>query len=585
MPRYSRRRLPARKQPKSTRNRILILATIVLGAVTLLGQYRAQEELIILGFQQDGGLDGGTVFPVAAAERDGYEERPAALVNARKKVGKYRQPPSEETSDNYQPRKAIVQENDSSKMQPPPTQPPGAIKIGALPKSTVHFLNAAQFNFKDPFSATWLQRTEEFLTMTHNVETCESAAFEAYPPGPKRDKLLMPLDLLDFSVEHLSKWWKMLDYRRNHVVYRTIMTKLTQYLRIPTLDLYYPYTATESTPPPTFEHALGMIAFLNFGQDPRARNLTVVSLAATLESMRRAELGRVVVVSPNANDRAVVDQTFQYLNGMHVFSGKSSREQSSQQSTQQVGHMEVGFYAATPEQYTALVTPNVPRACLMGAKQAFDIAASKAGTNLTSNETQYLQDWFGVKHPASYWKYMLLTEPDSILQTRPRSLPQLKAALDSDRILAPYRLQPIPHHSDLPEIDVVTESNALAPFHLRKEDNFNEVIELDALAGRHGGGGGDDSSSSHHDVCCDEAKGPEHRPGWKFSKCPNNERWWACGFQENHQLEDTDPEDRHYRLRPYQFFRLAQGIGLTTVAGNLFGRRCIPGKQTICTPP
>jgi len=422
----------------------------------------------------------------------------------------------------------------------------------------VYFLDSSQLNIKDPFSASWLQTREEFMTMKHDVDTCEEAAFQAYVEGPKRDKLLLTLDLLDFSVEHLSKWWKILDYKRNPAAYQTIINKLNSYLTRPTPG-YFPHFSSEDRQP-TFANALAMIAFLDFGDAEISKNLTVVSLAATLESLRRAEIGRVVVVAPSADDRALVEKSFAYL--LKTIPSLKREHNPVGRFATKIGHMEVNFYEATQEQYNSNVKRNMPRACLMGAYKAFTLA-QRSHASLDSEEKLYLKVWFGESYPHSNWKYVALTEPDSILQSRPNSLQQLKNALDHGHILAPHRLQPLPHHSDLQGMN--TSEYALA--HLREEDGFNDVIELDAVYGP--------------DVCCDEAKGPDHRPGWNFPNCPNNRRWWACGFQERFRYE-TDPDDRHHRLRPYQFFRLKNGVGLTTIAGNLFGRRCIPAKKSTC---
>merc|ERR1711865_295338 len=48
------------------------------------------------------------------------------------------------------------------------------------------------------------------------------------------------------------------------------------------------------------------------------------------------------------------------------------------------------------------------------------------------------------------WQYVLLTEPDLIVNTRPDALPLLGHALRQGGVLAPHRLQPIPHASDFP---------------------------------------------------------------------------------------------------------------------------------------
>jgi hypothetical protein len=87
----------------------------------------------------------------------------------------------------------------------------------------------------------------------------------------------------------------------------------------------------------------------------------------------------------------------------------------------------------------------VPKAALEGLKQAM--------LGQSNDATRWLGDHAapGTKRRLSYWRYVYLTEPDSILQTRPSALAQFaqRAITRRDAILIPHRLQPIPHESDV----------------------------------------------------------------------------------------------------------------------------------------
>ena len=66
------------------------------------------------------------------------------------------------------------------------------------PDRKVYFLPFGQVNDKDAFSASWLQKTDDFLSMDFNsIQICEDASFRAYR-GARRENLRMTLDWLDF---------------------------------------------------------------------------------------------------------------------------------------------------------------------------------------------------------------------------------------------------------------------------------------------------------------------------------------------------------------------------------------------------
>ena len=378
-------------------------------------------------------------------------------------------------------------------------------------------------------------------------------------------KLRMTLDYLDFSVEHLSKWWKMLDWHQYPIVYDSITSKLARYI---TYEDEFP------TPDdPVLKTTVATIAFQpysipsNFAKkkgydfetwQERAHNLTVLSMAATIESLRRAEMGRVVIAGSLDMHEKYAQDSFRYL----VDNLKNQKHETKGDKVTKVGHMEVGFTVMDAAQTkTKHLERNMPKGVLVGAREAF-VAADLNPSKRTVNQTKNLIEWFGDDQDPKYWQYLYLTEPDSILQTRTTSLKQLKAEVDSGGILSPFRLQPIPHESDLRGL----EARSL---YLNEADGFEEVIELDQY--------------NNHDVCCDEHKGPDFRPGMegKDEECGKGTKWFMCGFVP----EGKKRENPHKRLKLYKLIRLAKGTGLTTIAGNLFARRCQPAKNSVCTPP
>jgi hypothetical protein len=167
------------------------------------------------------------------------------------------------------------------------------------------------------------------------------------------------------------------------------------------------------------------------------------------------------------------------------------------------------------------------------------------------------------------WKYVYLTEPDTLLHTRPRTVPHLKSMLDEGYILAPHRWQPIPYQGDVPESAAnhtfVSEQQVAA-------SPYRSVRTLDSTA----------------DACCDEQGGKKYRPGSHAvagSDCGDS--WWMCGFaaEANRSsgsaaaLARAAHAGNHSRVVDlYGLIRLRQGTGVATLAGSAHGRRCLPQR-------
>ena len=129
--------------------------------------------------------------------------------------------------------------------------------------------------------------------------------------------------------------------------------------------------------------------------------------------------------------------------------------------------MEVGYVEVQArEAKTKFLDANMPKGSLYVMQHGFK-------GDLDPKRTK---DLFGTTTNKSYWKYVYLTEPDTILQTKPWVLPQLKSALDQGLVLAPHRLQPIPHEADF--IGMKDETRFI-----RAEGNFSTVLDLDTLDG------------------------------------------------------------------------------------------------------
>jgi hypothetical protein len=93
----------------------------------------------------------------------------------------------------------------------------------------------------------------------------------------------------------------------------------------------------------------------------------------------------------------------------------------------QIGNTEVGYASSSKEEVASKITPIIRvKGALAGLQHAIQ----------GKMEPSRLQEWLGVTRNASYWTYVYLTEPDTILQTRPLALVQIREALDDGLILA-----------------------------------------------------------------------------------------------------------------------------------------------------
>jgi hypothetical protein len=164
-------------------------------------------------------------------------------------------------------------------------------------------------------------------------------------------------------------------------------------------------------------------------------------LASTIASLANVVgMGRVVVwTGMNNHDEEIVQETFRSLQRVWSENDGVVVDENNKSVTTKIGPMELGYVQVCKEETkTSSVELNLPKAALQILQQAFE-------GDLDDERTRQI---FGTITDKSYWKYVYLTEPDTILQTKPYALSQIQSALDDGLILAPHRLQPIPHQAD-----------------------------------------------------------------------------------------------------------------------------------------
>jgi hypothetical protein len=263
------------------------------------------------------------------------------------------------------------------------------------------------------------------------------------------------------------------------------------------------------------------------------------------------------VVGLNIADTIISQDAFRYLQKNLNAEKKNDPLSSMRGVVDMVGNMEVAFAQGSLELAKAkYVQKNVPKATVTGLYHAFQIA-EKDKVERAQDETEYLATWLGTRRDPSYWKYVYLTEPDCILQTRPSSLHQLRMEVDKGVVLVPQRLQPIPHESD-------ARGSSLE--HTYLPQNFAPVLELDPIG--------------EHDVCCDAWEGHDTKPGLPplIENCGNF--WYLCDFF----IGKYKQEGAHRRLKPYALMRLKTGTRIVSLTASEHGRPCSPHKRAVCPP-
>jgi hypothetical protein len=417
--------------------------------------------------------------------------------------------------------------------------------------------------YLDAFSDSWYMSLETFrdtdATRMRQIEAVEEACFVMYES--REERVRMALDWLDFGVEHMSRWWKVLEAPRDEYAHHRVVQILDQYAseRIRSIRQLDSLNARSLLRP-----TVALVAFQQYkvrgvqdgGLQRRSQQLTVASLSATIASLIQAGMGRVVVVGHDQqqeSERPLVREAF-------------SRFAPDQASGTQLAYVTVSDDMVK----TDFMSVNVPRGALLGLRRA-----------LEENDPEWTAQWLGPDatrstHP---WRFVYLTEPDTILHARPSSLPVVERMLEKGMILVPHRLQPVPYEGDVPESN---QSHTFISKVQVAESKSPTILQLDA-------------AQSGAVACCDEQMGTL-RPGPKAataaglgSQC-GWDRWWLCGFADQqkqpssgHNVSHPNRGNHSLILDHYQLIRLRQGTGVTLLSGSSHGRRCFPTLRGTCT--
>lgn len=428
-------------------------------------------------------------------------------------------------------------------------------------KRPVYWLNHTQIYRDDYFSGSWLAPIDILHSLEfERMRTLEDASNRLYRQYEKLVR--MPVDWLDFAVEHMSRWWKHMDAinaNKNDIAINRITGNLKKYVQ-DTPKRTKALLSDASTAPllhPTIA-IISSSSLVNENSNvtkQRSTDLTITTLGATIASLLRAGVGRIVCTGINDADEISVKETFGWLAEQYRDKGNW------------IAQTEFAYVRIEEELYKApLKDINRPVGTVHGLQKAL------AGDFNESYTTQ----WLGTAQEPSYWRYVYFTEPDLVLQTRSASLPDIHKALVQGRVIFSHRLEAVQHESDLTEGDVVSDgSKSMLP------REISQILDLD----------GDD------DMCCDGGNNGSNRTAWtKYIKDddPTGPKcitwWWMCGFTREWQSQGISEHIKHRRILEFApFIRLKQGINIVDIPGSDHARRCHPRKRQttndICERP
>ena len=381
------------------------------------------------------------------------------------------------------------------------------------------FLKGYEVTNKDVFSASWWERVDRFLDFDaeHEINTVEDDSFKPIlSAGNGHSDVRMTRDLLDFCVEHLSKWWK--DAGGETMAYaRDILFEYTQRIR----SLHPPMR-------PQDQYMNTTIAVIPYGvKDGSSEEAMVLwgnALAATMTALLNHAVARIVVVGYYKTDAILARSVFERLSGNET---PWQQNGDNLQFETMVASSEIAF-VHTDHVKSMYVSENIPKGALVGLQDAL------AGRS--ANPAAYL----GASGASTNrFQYVFLTEADQILHAR--ITPDFLAEMDQGRIIVPHRGQPMLHPDDLKGLQLSKSIKSL-PGH-------KKVIALDAAS----------------DSCCDTGY---HQEGYQ-KVC--NSHWFRCDYgKRNASFSHLDE---------YEFISLSQGTRVVLLAGNQHSRKCTPVKD------
>jgi hypothetical protein len=466
--------------------------------------------------------------------------------------------------------------------------------------TTLPFLRADHFPIPaNMFSAAWWQTFDRFREVPlNNVKNNVGVVFSSMRLNNFRG-VRLPVDWMDFSVEHLSKWYKTTEYDKWNTGYQRLVHNLLVYLE-QSLDMgNAQLDDNDDSAVNPWRATLTVVAYAPIRSDyapERARRLDATILAALLASLIRQKCGRIVVATNriylNYTSTEIWPTTLGLLeaatrttpmisetNASKSFSSWEAaweRVESDNQKKKRGLNSEPSKVASTELALVGLEVPiendSIPRQLLKELQEA--LFATPQTERLWQRRATYLGN---ESQHANKLKYLYFTEQDSPVQPRTRTFADFTQLLDSGGLLIPHRWQPVPHSSDLEKGETSppgnNDTNALPPYYyLPAVGNWSAVTTLT-----------DETS------CCDLGCASQVTTR-DYAVVPHG-YWfdWGLGvflkeIQENNP--NTTLVQAVERMSQYQLVRLAKGTQIALLAASNQARQCRPtARKGACPIP
>ena len=408
------------------------------------------------------------------------------------------------------------------------------------------FIPSRQLKHLDIFAAAWWMRRERFQTVP--LEKIGSVEGDAFIPilhaGQGLKDARLTTDWLDFSLEHLSKWQKMLGNNpignelAERVCREYVLQRHNHHQTVGEGSSYYhisdswmnttlaviPYGVSDDTPEST-------------------QRIWKWYLKATILSLVQHSVKRIVVVEYYDTGTKLVAEAFQELLQESYQTGNYGDDAFAAESLHLQNFRIVSTelaYVRTSHVNTTFIAFNVPYGALVGLQEAFTgqvkgPPGKNQGSFLGAHRTRTNEEF----------SYIYMTEADQILHARLSRT--FWDQLDDNRVVIPHRLQPIPHQDDINATRVALQLTNTAVKAL--PDSHAPPITL--------------FHSTSSDACCDA---PDKPRGPKMCGA----FWWMCGYGGG-----SGERGNFSHFNTFEFMRLKRhGTGIVTLAGNEHGRQC-----------
>lgn len=400
------------------------------------------------------------------------------------------------------------------------------------------FIDLRNLLSSDIYSAAWWMSRHRFNQVALAVSSLEAATFEAISKAGKGHlDVRMTVDFLDYSVEHVSNWYKMIGTDSGLAfAARTYLNYVSKH------RAGNSFTQIDSF----MNTTIAVVPFgVPDGTSEAMQDVMVSVLSATVTALLQHAVKRVVVVGYFNLDSTLVVRVFNLLSNRRL----SFDEKSLPFQDFYVGSSEVAFVHTTNVKSHHLAT-NVPHGALKGLQEELRFGEDNSLQTTPHPNNDTIGSFLGRNFQATDFEYVYFTEPDQMLHARLAS--SFWKEMDDNRIIIPHRLQPIPHPDDLINVTIPEY------WHLKSmPSNHSAPISLDR--------------SIDDDACCDF---PDD-----YGKQTCNNFWWICDF------EIVNGNFSYFEA--FEFIKLTtQGTGIVTLAGNCHGRICRVkrhGRGT-CTP-